>query len=719
VAINYFLNDSDCVALYKFEENTLDSKGNNDLTNDGVSVSHTAKELLHSADFEYSQTDWADIANANLDAGFPGKSGEAFVALSIAVWVNFESLGPDGVICGIWHSTNNERNWVLKHDYVSASDSKFQFLKGYNAGANFETHNHDYATVAVSVWYHVEYSYLESSKASRLGVWDDTAGAYRQVLGSNFDTQTFNQTTNVEAAVFRVGAYGQAANYWDGLIDELVICKDVKTDAEFLAIKNGTYAYPCIVTDSGTGSDSITVEIAAGGETVKTVTDSFTSAEVIIQAIGAVIISDSVAVDSESATRSNGSDIVAEDSVTGADVIITSSVACVIDSGAGSEIIAQSISAIIITDSATTNDNERVILNISAIVITDSGEGADQLVIDSSTIWVIPDSGIGTESVIQSASCAVTDSGTDIEIISQSATICAYDTGSVTDQIDKSIVCGIIDSCEGTDEVTQSLVAIVITDSVTDSESVIQSAACIVVDTGEGTDQILVDTAITWVILDSGIGSDTVTQNNSVIVIEDPGTGADLPTPNISLIAIVETGEGTEQLIFGGVGCNVTDMVSGNDQISVYRITNSVIVTDSGSGVDSVIITVPVAIVTIVEQKRKREQAGLTTQNEGLWPRKLRHEYTHESEGDIVIDGSSVCSIIHAQITWEYETKYINFVIQDGVGIPEFFPFTLNIGYNASGRANGSVNGVSVTEFYSPQRKDDDDFITLIMLEAA
>jgi len=234
---NDFTNDSNCVAVYNFENDVTDSKGNNDLTNSGVTFSGTRKEGSYAGDFESTESDYAEITNANLDSGFPGKNGESFVALSIAVWVRLESSA-DEVICGVWNATANARCWALKYE---TTGTFFQFFKGYNAGASYEQFDHGYTSVALATWYHLQVSYLESSKALLFGVWDDAYAGYRQVDSQDFDGTTFAQATNVEDEEFNVGRYGQSLYYFDGLLDELVIFKDVVSASEFAAIRAGTY----------------------------------------------------------------------------------------------------------------------------------------------------------------------------------------------------------------------------------------------------------------------------------------------------------------------------------------------------------------------------------------------------------------------------------------------------------------------------------------------
>jgi len=74
---NIFTNDSNCKALWRFENGALttDSKGTNTLTNNNTVVADTVnfKEGAASANLESSSSQYFSITNANLNAGFPLK----------------------------------------------------------------------------------------------------------------------------------------------------------------------------------------------------------------------------------------------------------------------------------------------------------------------------------------------------------------------------------------------------------------------------------------------------------------------------------------------------------------------------------------------------------------------------------------------------------------------------------------------------------------------
>jgi hypothetical protein len=234
-----FARDGNCVALYKFDDDTLDSKGNNDLTNFGVSFSVTKKEGEKSGLFELANKDHCDIDYASLDSGFPGKYGETLAALSIAVWVRFVSASLTAQICGLYNGLTANRSWTLRRNNTTNS---FSFSKGYNSGASYETYNHPYTGVTTGVWYHVEVSYLESTKSILFGVWDDGYGGYRQDGANDFAGSTYANFTAIVDEQFTIGRQSSDDSaYVDGYLDELVIFKDIVSASEFAAIRNQTY----------------------------------------------------------------------------------------------------------------------------------------------------------------------------------------------------------------------------------------------------------------------------------------------------------------------------------------------------------------------------------------------------------------------------------------------------------------------------------------------
>lgn len=233
---NDFSGDANCVALWKFDNNPNDSKGGNDLTevNTPAYDSGDKKEGTHSIDFEKGSSQYCTITDANLDAGFPGKSGTSEQSFSICGWFKLESLPttiPYGIV-GKYNYSNNQRSYLVWLD----ADDKVNFSIGYNGGTSATAII--FATACqVGRWYHFGVVYDASDNSMKLRIWDDTA----QALLDNNQTGTADGDMSPDSAPFEVGRYNSDTLCFDGKEDEVVVFKDVLSDAEIDQIRAGTY----------------------------------------------------------------------------------------------------------------------------------------------------------------------------------------------------------------------------------------------------------------------------------------------------------------------------------------------------------------------------------------------------------------------------------------------------------------------------------------------
>lgn len=242
---NDFSGDSNCVALYRFENGALttDSKGTNTLQDVNTVTANTAayKEGSASADFDDANGEGFYVTDANLSAGFPLKSGDTNKKISLAFWILVDSYdGSHGqAIVSKYDSGNNKRSLLLFFD--NANSQKLTFVLGYNSGASGETVFAYGTALTVDRWYHIGFTYDDSSKAYRLRIWDDTAGDF---LGAD---ATGNATNNINAedALFGIACrdnYGSPSYlYFDGQLDELAVFNDILTTDEIDDIRAGTY----------------------------------------------------------------------------------------------------------------------------------------------------------------------------------------------------------------------------------------------------------------------------------------------------------------------------------------------------------------------------------------------------------------------------------------------------------------------------------------------
>jgi hypothetical protein len=231
---NDFSGDPNCKALWKFDNNANDSKGGNDLTavNSPSYDSGDKKEGTHSIDLEASSVQYLYRADADLDAGFPGKSGTGEQSFSICVWVNLEQVSGTRGIVEKLDIGSGHRTFALY--MVNAT---LRLYIGYNSGANYSYMDFD-TGLSAGVWYHIAVVYDASDNGMKLRVWDDNAGA---LLDDNKEGMVSGDMSPT-AAPLEIGRHNISDGYpYDGKIDEVVFFNDVLTDDEIDQIRAGTY----------------------------------------------------------------------------------------------------------------------------------------------------------------------------------------------------------------------------------------------------------------------------------------------------------------------------------------------------------------------------------------------------------------------------------------------------------------------------------------------
>ena len=239
-----FATDANLKALWRFENGALttDSKGTNTLTDNNTVGTDTVnfKEGAASADLELGNAEYFSITDANLDAGFPLKNGDATKKISVCTWVKFESLTGVTPIYLKHDSNNDKRSFAL----VAADDTgyKIRLSLGYNNGADAEQHFH--ATVlSTATWYHITASYQNSDKAYAIRIRDTNGGVVGSDLTGPADFEGGSYTFNVEDAPVWIGYWYDSPDYlyFDGLMDEMVVFNDIITANEATAIAKGIY----------------------------------------------------------------------------------------------------------------------------------------------------------------------------------------------------------------------------------------------------------------------------------------------------------------------------------------------------------------------------------------------------------------------------------------------------------------------------------------------
>ena len=231
---NDFTGDSNCVALWRFEPTDLlaDSISTNDLTDNNTIGSNTADHIEGAgcADFEQLNYEHGNILDTNLSAGFPFKSGDTNKKITVCGRLKFETVNAAQYIFCKGENVTNKRSFAIYNN-----SNKLGILLGYSGGASFEG---AYLTSSLLTgrFYSYGATYDDSDKSYRLRVWDHTAGALFQEITGNF-----TNNVNVEDGALFIGSRDGGSVSFDGLMDETVVFKDIKTADIIDQIRAGTY----------------------------------------------------------------------------------------------------------------------------------------------------------------------------------------------------------------------------------------------------------------------------------------------------------------------------------------------------------------------------------------------------------------------------------------------------------------------------------------------
>jgi len=236
---NDFSGDANLQGLWLLESGALttDSSGNGNTFTDynTVGTSATCKQGSYSGDFERNNAEYLARTDGGLNANFPFKNGGAGT-LSWCAWVK-----PESFVAGEYHPI------FCKH--VSGGTSYGIFLycndagsvQVYKAVANNSSAGQETITygtaLSTGTWYHIAFTYNNTTKAYLLRVWDDTAGDY---LDTDLSGSFTSATTTFSTADFCIGSRS-GYRFWDGLIDEAVVFNDILSTTEIDQIRAGTY----------------------------------------------------------------------------------------------------------------------------------------------------------------------------------------------------------------------------------------------------------------------------------------------------------------------------------------------------------------------------------------------------------------------------------------------------------------------------------------------
>ena len=172
---NDFSVDGNAKALWSVDNGALttDSKGTNTLTDNNTVGTSTGDYQVGnaSADFEYNNSQSLTITDANLDSGFPLKSGESNDDISVTFWFKKESNNSYAALFSKWDTGTSARSLLLRDN-----NGTLEFFIGTSGGTGFELLDNSLSTIA-GRWYHLGATFNNTTKAWKLRVWDDTAGS--------------------------------------------------------------------------------------------------------------------------------------------------------------------------------------------------------------------------------------------------------------------------------------------------------------------------------------------------------------------------------------------------------------------------------------------------------------------------------------------------------------------------------------------------------------
>lgn len=280
---NAFDSDPACKALWRFESGALttDSIGSNDLTNSGVAESTgTYFEGSCAADFEYNDNDYFVIADDDLDAGFPLKSGDTSKVISVAFWLKPESTKGGWVFCKGCDIDDNA-SFSIQCQYRSSGWVNLVIRNGYDSGTNIETWMPDY--FAAGQVCHITVMHDGVNKTSTLRIYYSPSGTTRTY------TVNWAHETSVTDASLAIGSRSDLASgmSFDGIVDEVVVFNRLLSVAEADAIRQGIFKFGSSVFAS---CDALTLTpFAATVDANSPINVSATLAELTLTVFGATV----------------------------------------------------------------------------------------------------------------------------------------------------------------------------------------------------------------------------------------------------------------------------------------------------------------------------------------------------------------------------------------------------------------------------------------------
>ncbi len=249
---------------------TTDSKGTNTLTNNGVAEDTSDfKQGDASGIFVAADSDNFSITDANLDAGFPLKNGDANKKISVCNWVKFTDITITGWD-GMWSKAGTGKESLELGIIDVAGTKRVQGFLGFNNGVSTEAFTDTETAIVAGRWYHIGFTYQDSDKSWRIRIWDDTASSVTDKTGNT------TNNINVEDAPFQING-NPDGHYLDMRVDELVVFKDILGTGEIDQIREGTFGAVTTTTTSSSSTSTTTSTSSTTSSSSSTTSTSSTS----------------------------------------------------------------------------------------------------------------------------------------------------------------------------------------------------------------------------------------------------------------------------------------------------------------------------------------------------------------------------------------------------------------------------------------------------------
>jgi hypothetical protein len=176
------------------------------------------------------------IDDADLSANFPTKSGGRDVEMSLCFWMKPRSFAYEATVISKYLTTGQARSWRL--NLAGPVQGYLRLALGIGSGNNFKQYDFNGASQKLSKdrWYHVAFTYREKDRQIRVRVWDDAAG---KLVFDSIDIAT--SSIAITRAPVILGAAATLSEYYDGLLDEMVVFNGVLTTEEIDRIREGRF----------------------------------------------------------------------------------------------------------------------------------------------------------------------------------------------------------------------------------------------------------------------------------------------------------------------------------------------------------------------------------------------------------------------------------------------------------------------------------------------